>query len=91
MASQNVRELREISRQSGSRERDLAVFRSVNRLAAPTRARAKKNPNDGFGFNPPKEEVEETEANYMSPPCATQEHLHCEMQFHNVANSLIAP
>ncbi|MBN3848023.1 hypothetical protein G3N58_14470 [Paraburkholderia sp. Ac-20342] len=56
---------------------------------------AKKNPNERFGFNPPKEEVEETAevaellqrwGNYMSRPCATQEYLHCEMSFHNSKN-----
>jgi hypothetical protein len=31
------------------------------KLASPiTATRAKKNPNERFGFNPPKEEVEET-------------------------------
>jgi hypothetical protein len=56
-------------------------------------AQAKKNPNERFGFNPPKEEVEETAelqnfcndgSNYMSRPCATQENLHYEIRFHNV-------
>ncbi|MGY6121213.1 hypothetical protein ACW9YQ_31790 (plasmid) [Paraburkholderia strydomiana] len=56
------------------------------------RTRAKKNPNERFGFNPPKEEVEETAevancrnrwSNYMKQACATQEHLQCEIAFHN--------
>ncbi|MEX3786956.1 hypothetical protein [Paraburkholderia sp. BR14374] len=58
---------------------------------------AKKNPNKWFGFNPPKEEVEETAevaellqrwVDYKSRPCATQEYLHCEMSFHNAADSM---
>ncbi|MGF6442278.1 hypothetical protein QF002_003089 [Paraburkholderia youngii] len=60
-------------------------------------SQAKKNPNTWFGFNPPKEEVEETAevaellqrwVDYKSGPCATQEHLHCEMRFHHVEYSV---
>jgi hypothetical protein len=40
------------------RTRDLGLGTLAAMAAAQTRA--KKNPNERFGFNPPKEEVEET-------------------------------
>ena len=33
---------------------------TITRTHVPKRRQSKKNPNERFGFNPPKEEVEET-------------------------------
>ncbi|CAH2927231.1 MAG: hypothetical protein CPSOU_5153 [uncultured Paraburkholderia sp.] len=63
------------------------------RALKPGQSAGEKNPNKWFGFNPPKEEVEETVevahccnrwSDYMKHPCAMQEHLHCEIAFYNV-------
>jgi len=63
-ASQNVRGLVEISVDfSGPRRGDwmrFGVLSGANRNHDRAERRAKKNPNERFGFNPPKEEVEET-------------------------------